>query len=249
MHLDAAVASSRGGFHAVNEDGHSTLDGSAPLFVVADGVSRGRWRREQAANSSAACTKHSSTSHRTPTPCVPPCSMPIARCAAASRAEPMPTGAATVALCAGTGTSLSRWLVAWVGDCRVYRVSRGARWIGAAAHARRHLPTLERAAAARRIARRSRPHGWQWSRRRAQCPRRRFGSRRDAAAVQRWSAQACRATRHRPPAARHGSPCDALRASRRIRARTRAAVTTRPCLSSIGLREGSGIWYVCLRSP
>ena len=33
-----------------------------------------------------------------------------------------------MALCAATDTSLSRWLVAWVGDCRVYRVSavRGA---------------------------------------------------------------------------------------------------------------------------
>ena len=39
--LYAAVASSRGRRHAVNEDGHSTLDGSAPLFVVADGVSSG----------------------------------------------------------------------------------------------------------------------------------------------------------------------------------------------------------------
>ena len=33
------------------------------------------------------------------------------------------SGAATVALCAASGGSLSRWLVAWVGDCRVYRVS------------------------------------------------------------------------------------------------------------------------------
>jgi serine/threonine protein phosphatase PrpC len=32
-------------------------------------------------------------------------------------------GAATVALCAGTNASLSRWLVGWVGDCRVYRLS------------------------------------------------------------------------------------------------------------------------------
>ena len=32
-------------------------------------------------------------------------------------------GAATMALCAGTGVLLSRWLIAWVGDCRVYRVS------------------------------------------------------------------------------------------------------------------------------
>ncbi len=39
--LHAAVASSRGQRHAVNEDGHTTLDGCAPLFVVADGVSAG----------------------------------------------------------------------------------------------------------------------------------------------------------------------------------------------------------------
>jgi protein phosphatase len=32
------------------------------------------------------------------------------------------SGAATVALCAGTDTSLSQWLIAWVGDCRIYRV-------------------------------------------------------------------------------------------------------------------------------
>jgi serine/threonine protein phosphatase PrpC len=32
------------------------------------------------------------------------------------------SGAATVALCKGLGASLSRWLVAWVGDCRVYRL-------------------------------------------------------------------------------------------------------------------------------
>src|SRR6185436_14545828 len=32
------------------------------------------------------------------------------------------SGAATVALCAGTGALLSKWLIAWVGDCRVYRV-------------------------------------------------------------------------------------------------------------------------------
>ena len=31
-------------------------------------------------------------------------------------------GAATVALCARTGTSPSHWLIAWVGDCRIYRV-------------------------------------------------------------------------------------------------------------------------------
>jgi protein phosphatase len=32
-------------------------------------------------------------------------------------------GAATVVVCAGIDPMLSQWLVAWVGDCRVYRVS------------------------------------------------------------------------------------------------------------------------------
>jgi protein phosphatase len=32
------------------------------------------------------------------------------------------SGAATVALCQAKGATLSRWLVAWVGDCRVYHL-------------------------------------------------------------------------------------------------------------------------------
>ena len=32
------------------------------------------------------------------------------------------SGAATVALCAATSRLLSHWLIAWVGDCRIYRV-------------------------------------------------------------------------------------------------------------------------------
>jgi len=39
--VHAAVASSRGRQHAVNEDQHSPLDGNAGLFVVADGVGSG----------------------------------------------------------------------------------------------------------------------------------------------------------------------------------------------------------------
>jgi serine/threonine protein phosphatase PrpC len=35
-------------------------------------------------------------------------------------------GAATVALCAPVNVLASKWLVAWVGDCRVYRVAAGA---------------------------------------------------------------------------------------------------------------------------
>ena len=33
-------------------------------------------------------------------------------------------GAATVAVCAATGLLRARWIVAWVGDCRVYRIGR-----------------------------------------------------------------------------------------------------------------------------
>ena len=41
IRLDTAVASSCGRSHAVNEDCHSALDGTMPVFVVADGVSSG----------------------------------------------------------------------------------------------------------------------------------------------------------------------------------------------------------------
>lgn len=123
VHLYAAVVSSRGGFHAVNEDGHSTLDGSAPLFVVADGVSLGAMASR--ASSELVSRLHETLEHvaldaDTVRAAVLDADRAVRRCIA-SRTDAK--GAATVALCAGTGTSLSRWLVAWVGDCRVYRVS------------------------------------------------------------------------------------------------------------------------------
>jgi protein phosphatase len=34
-------------------------------------------------------------------------------------------GAATVALCAPANLAASKWLIAWVGDCRVYRLAQG----------------------------------------------------------------------------------------------------------------------------
>src|SRR5258706_3861093 len=41
VRLEMAAASARGGRRQVNEDCHSALDGSAPVFVVADGVGGG----------------------------------------------------------------------------------------------------------------------------------------------------------------------------------------------------------------
>jgi PPM family protein phosphatase len=121
--LDAAVVSSRGGFHAINEDGCSALDGGAPLFVVADGVSLGAMASQ--ASSELVSRLHEILEHvavdaRALHAAVLDADREVRRCIA-SRTDA--AGAATVALCAGTGTSLSRWLIAWVGDCRVYRVS------------------------------------------------------------------------------------------------------------------------------
>jgi PPM family protein phosphatase len=123
--LELAVASGRGRRHAVNEDSHSALDRPAPVYVVADGVGGGAMAswvsrelvlmlhaaldgRRVDANSlrDALLDADSAVGH-----------------SIASRTQA--SGAATVALCAGTGQLLSRWLLAWVGDCRVYRVGAG----------------------------------------------------------------------------------------------------------------------------
>jgi protein phosphatase len=123
IRLDTAVASSRGKSHAVNEDWHSALGGTSPLFVVADGVSSG-------AMASSASRGLVSRLHETlergridadaMRSAVLDADREVGRSIASLTDA---SGAATVALCAGTGASLSRWLVAWVGDCRVYRVS------------------------------------------------------------------------------------------------------------------------------
>jgi protein phosphatase len=121
IRLDTAVASSRGRSHAVNEDWHSPLDGTSPLFVVADGVSLG-------AMASCASRELVRRLHETlerghidgdaVRSAMLDADREIGR-TIANRTDA--SGAATVALCACTGAS--RWLVAWVGDCRVYRVS------------------------------------------------------------------------------------------------------------------------------
>ena len=120
--LYAAVASSRGRRHPVNEDGHSTLDGAAPLFVVADGVSAGAMASR--ASSELVSHLHAALGHgRVDADAVKRAVLDADReiaCSIAGRTDA--PGAATLALCAATDSALSRWLVAWVGDCRVYRV-------------------------------------------------------------------------------------------------------------------------------
>jgi protein phosphatase len=125
LRLDAAVASSRGR-HTVNEDWHSPLDdGSATLFAVADGVGRGAMAshasRELVTRLHAALENGD---HDADTVCraLLEADREIARSIANRTDAP---GAATVALCARTDATGSRWLVAWVGDCRVYRLRTG----------------------------------------------------------------------------------------------------------------------------
>ena len=123
VRLDAAVASSRGRFHAINEDWSSALDGAFPLFVVADGVSSGAMA--SCASRELVGRLHATLERsRVDADALRSAVLDADREVSGSIASLTDaSGAATVALCAGTGASLSRWLVAWVGDCRVYRVS------------------------------------------------------------------------------------------------------------------------------
>jgi len=121
--LHAAVASSRGRRHAVNEDGHSTLDGNAMLFVVADGVGSGAMASEASRDLVAqlhAALSHDAVDANAVSRAVLGADREIAR-SIARRTDA--AGAATFALCAAMDSRLSRWLISWVGDCRAYRVS------------------------------------------------------------------------------------------------------------------------------
>ena len=122
VHLELAVASGRGKCHAVNEDSSSALDRPSPVYVVADGVGGGAmasWAsRELVQRLHAALDRHrvDASSISEALLCADrDVGRAIARQTTAS-------GAATVALCAGAGHLLSRWLIAWVGDCRIYRL-------------------------------------------------------------------------------------------------------------------------------
>jgi len=125
--LEAAVASSCGSQHAANEDAHSPLDGSGRLFVVADGVGGGAMAQTASrllvAQLHLALDGQPLDAERVATAMLG-ADRTIAEAIARVTERP---GAATVALCAPLDAAAAHWLVAWVGDCRVYRWSaRGA---------------------------------------------------------------------------------------------------------------------------
>ena len=117
-----AAASARGKHHRVNEDSHSPLDGIAPVFVVADGVGGGSfasWASRELVSRVHKRLEHAPIDAGAVADALLAADREIAKGIAHRSAT---SGAATVAMCAATGVLRRKWLVAWVGDCRAYRL-------------------------------------------------------------------------------------------------------------------------------
>ena len=124
VRLELAVASGRGKRHAVNEDSYSSLDRAWPVYVVADGVGGGAmasWASRELVRRLHEALDRRRVDRASMSGALLDADREVARTIAKHTAA---SGAATVALCAATHHLLSRWLIAWVGDCRIYRVRR-----------------------------------------------------------------------------------------------------------------------------
>jgi protein phosphatase len=121
--VDAAVASSCGSLHERNEDAHSPAGHPALLFVVADGVGGGAMAetasRELVAHLHAELDGRRLDAHNVRRAMLGADRAIAGRIAQVTSAP----GAATVVLCAPVNVLASKWLIAWVGDCRAYRLS------------------------------------------------------------------------------------------------------------------------------
>ena len=121
--LGVAAASARGRHHRVNEDCHSPLDGTAPVFVVADGVGGGAmaaWTSRRLVADVHRSLAHGGVDAAAVRDALLAADREIAQRIADRSAA---SGAATAVVCAGTGALRATWIVGWVGDCRVYRVA------------------------------------------------------------------------------------------------------------------------------
>jgi protein phosphatase len=122
-HIDAAVASSCGSQHDSNEDAHSALGSPGRMFVVADGVGGGAMA-QMASRLLVSHLHETLGAHRVDADRVRKAMLDADRAIAQRITQVTDSpGAATVALCAPVNVFASRWLVAWVGDCRVYRLA------------------------------------------------------------------------------------------------------------------------------
>ena len=128
--IEAAVASSCGSQHDSNEDAHSALDSAGSLYVVADGVGGGAMA-QMASRQLVAHLRSALDASPVNADCVRRAMLDADRAIAQRIAKVTDSpGAATVALCAPVNLLASKWLIAWVGDCRVYRLAmRGQRAI------------------------------------------------------------------------------------------------------------------------
>lgn len=120
--LEVAVATSPGLRHEINEDAHSDLDGSSALYLVADGVGGGALASQasrELVDRVHEALRVASVDERAVREALLDADLAVARSIARRTDEP---GAATVAVCASLRPDFSAWLVAWVGDCRVYRL-------------------------------------------------------------------------------------------------------------------------------
>jgi PPM family protein phosphatase len=120
--LELAVASARSNRHPVNEDAYSALDRPAPIYVVADGVGGGAmasWASRELVRRLHGALDRRRVDAGSMCNALLDADRDVGQAIAKYTAA---SGAATVALCAASGHLLSRWLIAWVGDCRVYRV-------------------------------------------------------------------------------------------------------------------------------
>ena len=121
--IDVAVASSCGSLHHRNEDAHSPAGHPTLLFVVADGVGGGAMA--ETASRELVAHLHSALDGARPDAAGVRRAMLGADRAIASRIAQVTTspGAATVVMCTPINVLASKWLIAWVGDCRAYRLS------------------------------------------------------------------------------------------------------------------------------
>jgi serine/threonine protein phosphatase PrpC len=124
--VEAAAASSCGTQHAANEDAHSAPGGTGRLFVVADGVGGGAMA--QTASRLLVAQLHDALeAGPIDADSVRAAVFDADRAIAATiaRVTTRP-GATTFAMCAPVDVFAARWLIAWVGDCRAYRIAMGA---------------------------------------------------------------------------------------------------------------------------
>jgi len=123
--LRVAAASACGADRRVNEDAHSEVERATTLAVVADGVGGGaeaaRASRELVVRLHAALDRVVADTANIRHALLM-ADRAIAR-SIATRGEA--TGASTVVLAKAIDRSLAHWLVAWVGDCRAWRVRAG----------------------------------------------------------------------------------------------------------------------------